>query len=103
MGKWYVISARGIFVENEAYNSTETYTWNEEEKRIDVDFRISDIHPDYQWVVVGIPSQRYLWVMARKPEIPDSKLEKILARIDSMGYSTRDMRKVPQRWQSKAK
>jgi apolipoprotein D and lipocalin family protein len=139
MGKWYVISARGIFVENEAYNSTETYVWNEKENRIDVDFRmrkgsfggvekaypqkawihdtetnahlkvqflwplkfdylVLDIDPDYQWVVVGVPSQRYLWVMARKPEIPDSKLEEILTRIDTMGYSTKDMRKVPQRW-----
>jgi len=139
MGKWYVISARGIFVENEAYNSTETYIWNEKEKHIDVDFRmrkgsfdgaekaypqkawihntesnahikiqffwpfkfdylILDIDPDYQWVVVGVPSQRYLWVMARKPEIPDSKLDEILARIDSIGYSTKNMRKVPQRW-----
>jgi apolipoprotein D and lipocalin family protein len=139
IGKWYVISARGIFVEKDAYNSTETYTWNEKENRIDVEFRmrkgsfdgvekaypqkawiyntesnshlkvqffwplkfdylILDIDPGYQWVVVGVPSQRYLWVMARKPEIPDSKLEEILARIDSMGYSTEDMRKVPQRW-----
>ena len=138
-GKWYVISARGIFVESKAYNSTETYTWNEKEKRIDVDFRmlkgsfdgeektypqkawihntetnahlkvqffwplkfdylILDIDPDYQWVAVGVPSQRYLWVMARKPDIPDSKYKEILARIDSMGYSTENMRKVPQRW-----
>jgi len=36
--------------------------------------------------------------MARKPDISDSKLEEILKRIDSMGYSTKDMRKVPQRW-----
>jgi hypothetical protein len=36
--------------------------------------------------------------MARKPEIPDVKLEEILTRIDSMGYSTNDMRRVPQRW-----
>ncbi|MBW2492383.1 MAG: lipocalin family protein [Deltaproteobacteria bacterium] len=139
MGKWYVISARGIFVENEAYNSTETYTWNEKEKSIDVDFRmrkggfdgvektypqkawlyntdtnahlkvqffwplkfdylILDIDSDYQWVAVGVPSQRYLWIMARTPKISDSKLEEILARIDSIGYSTKDMRKVPQRW-----
>ena len=40
MGRWYVISARGLFVEDEAYNSTETYTWNEKENRIDVDFRM---------------------------------------------------------------
>ena len=138
-GKWYVISARGIFVESKAYNSTETYTWNEKEKRIDVDFRmrkggfdgvekayaqkawihntetnahlkvqffwplkfdylVLDIDPDYHWVVVGVPSQKYLWVMARKPELPDSKLEEILSRIDSMGYSTKDLRKIPQRW-----
>ena len=139
LGKWYVISARGIFVEKEAYNATETYTWNEEKNRIDVDFRmrkgsfdgeekvypqkawvhntetnahlkvqffwplkfdylVLDIDPDYQWVAVGVPSQRYLWVMARKPEIPDVKLEEILTRIDSIGYSTNDMRRVPQRW-----
>ena len=128
MGKWYVILARGIFVEDEAYNSTETYTWNDKENRIDVDFSmrkgsfdgvektypqkawiyntdtnahlkvqffwplkfdylILDIDPGYQWVVVGVPS-----------EIPDSKLKEILSRIDSIGYSTRDMRKIPQRW-----
>jgi apolipoprotein D and lipocalin family protein len=139
MGKWYVISARGIFVENDAYNSTETYTWNEKEERIDVDFRMQkggfdgvektypqkawihntetnahlkvqffwplkfdylvlDIDPDYQWVAVGVPSQRYLWIMARKPKISDSQLEEILARIDSIGYSTKDMRNIPQRW-----
>ena len=139
MGMWYVISARGIFVENEAYNSTETYTWNEKEKLLDVDFRmrkgsfegvektypqkawiydtdtnahlkvqffwplrfdylILDIDPNYQWVAVGVPSQRYLRIMARKPKISDSKLEEILKSIDSMGYSTKDMRNVPQRW-----
>jgi apolipoprotein D and lipocalin family protein len=62
------------------------------------DYLILDIDPGYQWVVVGVPSQRYLWVMAREPEIPDSKLKEILSRIDSIGYSTRDMRKIPQRW-----
>ena len=62
------------------------------------DYLILDIDPDYQWVAVGVPSQRYLWVMARKPEIPDSLIDDILARIDSLGYSTKHMRKVPQRW-----
>jgi len=66
-------------------------------------YLVLDIDPDYQWVVVGVPSQKYLWVMARKPELPDSKLEEILTSIDSMGYSTKDMRKIPQRWESKAK
>ena len=50
------------------------------------DYLVLDIDSDYQWVAVGVPSQRYLWVMARQPEIPDSKLEEILSRMESMGY-----------------
>lgn len=38
MGQWYVISAIGTFVENNAYGASETYSWNEKDKRIDVDY-----------------------------------------------------------------
>lgn len=38
MGKWYVWSGRTTFLETGAHNAIEIYTWNEAEKRIDVDF-----------------------------------------------------------------
>lgn len=38
MGKWYVIANIPTFVEKGAYNAIETYTLNEKENRIDVDF-----------------------------------------------------------------
>lgn len=38
MGKWYVIANIPTFIEKNAHNATETYTWNEKEERIDVDF-----------------------------------------------------------------
>jgi apolipoprotein D and lipocalin family protein len=38
MGTWFVISNIPTFIEKNAYNAIEKYTWNEKEDRIDVDF-----------------------------------------------------------------
>ena len=38
MGNWYVIANIPTFIEKDAHNAVETYTWNEEKKRIDVRF-----------------------------------------------------------------
>lgn len=38
MGTWYVWAGRTTFFERGAYSATEKYSWNEKEKRIDVDF-----------------------------------------------------------------
>lgn len=38
MGAWYVWAGRTTFLEKGAHNPVEKYTWNEEEKRIDVNF-----------------------------------------------------------------
>jgi len=41
LGKWYVWAGHLTFLEKGAYNATETYTWNEKKKFIDVDFRMN--------------------------------------------------------------
>lgn len=38
MGKWYVIANIPTFIEKDAHNAIETYSWNEKEDRIDVLF-----------------------------------------------------------------
>lgn len=38
MGTWFVISNIPTFIEKNAHNAIEKYTWNEKEDRIDVDF-----------------------------------------------------------------
>lgn len=40
MGQWYVIANIPTFIEKDAYNAVETYTWNEKENRIDVLFEL---------------------------------------------------------------
>ncbi len=41
MGKWYVIANIPTFLEKGAHNAVETYTWNANKSRIDIDFRFS--------------------------------------------------------------
>ncbi len=38
MGSWYVLAGRFTFLEVDVHNGRETYTWNEEKQRIDIDF-----------------------------------------------------------------
>jgi apolipoprotein D and lipocalin family protein len=39
MGRWYVIASIPTSFEEGAFNAIETYTWNEKEDRVDIDFR----------------------------------------------------------------
>ncbi len=54
--------------------------------------------PDYEWTAIGVPDQKYLWIMARSPVLPAGGLEKILAELKEKGYSVGDLVVVPQRW-----
>ena len=138
MGSWYVIAGRFTFLEEGQHNSIETYTWNEKDQRIDIDFRFNKDHfdgklksipqkgfiyntqtnahwkvqpfwplkldylvllcdPDYQWTVIGVPSQKYVWIMAREKHIPEETLQKIIQKIKEIPYDTKDIVRVPQR------
>jgi apolipoprotein D and lipocalin family protein len=66
-------------------------------KVISVQYLIIDLDPDYQWVVVGHPSRRYGWIMARTKTLPAGLYTKILQRIGEQGYDTSKFAKVPQK------
>jgi apolipoprotein D and lipocalin family protein len=64
----------------------------------DLDYLIIDLDTDYQWTVVGVPNQKYLWVMSRKPEMDDALLSKILTEVKNKGYDISEVNRVPQKW-----
>lgn len=43
---------------------------------------------DYQWAVVSGPSRKYLWILARKPQLDDSTRETILLQMTNKGFAT---------------
>jgi apolipoprotein D and lipocalin family protein len=50
------------------------------------DYWIIELAPDYAWVVIGEPQRRYLWVLARSPNLPPETLAGIIGRLPTHGY-----------------
>jgi apolipoprotein D and lipocalin family protein len=66
-------------------------------KFISVKYMILDLDADYQWVLVGHPSRRYGWIMARAKTLDESIYQRILRNASAQGYDPARFVKVPQR------
>ncbi len=64
---------------------------------ISVQYFILDLDPAYQWVMVGHPSRRYGWIMARSKALDESLYQGILRRTAGQGYDPGRFKTVPQR------
>ena len=61
------------------------------------EYRIIYLADDYSQTVIGRSKRDYVWIMARKPSIPDKDYEQILRFLTDQGYKLDDLRKVPHR------
>jgi apolipoprotein D and lipocalin family protein len=50
------------------------------------DYWIIDLDPDYRWAVVGHPSRKFLWILARETTIDKTVLDGIMRRLEGQGY-----------------
>jgi apolipoprotein D and lipocalin family protein len=64
---------------------------------ISAKYVIVDLDPGYRWAVVGHPSRRYGWILARRPALPPRTYGQILERLKAQGYDPADFVKVPQK------
>jgi apolipoprotein D and lipocalin family protein len=55
---------------------------------VKVDYWIIELAEDYSYVVVGHPKHKFLFIMARKPELPEDLLQEIIERCQAKGYDT---------------
>jgi apolipoprotein D and lipocalin family protein len=60
------------------------------------DYLVIALDPDYKWTAIGVPSEKYLWVMTRAQQISKNELEIILKEIEAVGYPTDNLTIVPQ-------
>jgi apolipoprotein D and lipocalin family protein len=63
---------------------------------VKVAYLVLDLDPNYQWTVVGHPSRKYGWIMARGTTMPDATYQGILERLKQHGYDPAKFVKVPQ-------
>ena len=57
---------------------------------------VAYLKEDYSQVIVARDARDYMWVMARTPTISEADYDALLARVKALGYSTDNIRKVPQ-------
>ncbi len=50
------------------------------------DYWVIALAPDYSWAAVGGPDRKYLWILARQPELDGAIYGAILEQIRAQGY-----------------
>ena len=61
------------------------------------DYFIFEIDDNYQYAVIGSSSDKYLWILSRTPQLPQSTINDLLVKIKNRGYDTSKLYFVPQK------
>lgn len=61
-----------------------------------MEYTISYVDDDYETTIVARSKRDWVWIMARTPMITEEKYTDLLNRVELLGYSLENIRKVPQ-------
>ena len=51
------------------------------------------LNQDYQTVVIGEPSRKYLWILARTPELPDDQYQALVQLAENKGFPVDELQR----------
>lgn len=52
------------------------------------DYRVMMLDADYQYALIGSGSDDYLWILSRKPSLPDTVKHQVIKEAQRRGYDT---------------
>jgi apolipoprotein D and lipocalin family protein len=52
------------------------------------DYWIIALDPDYQWSLIGAPDRDYLWILARKPTLEATQVQRLLEKAKALNFDT---------------
>ena len=61
------------------------------------DYFVMELEENYQWAVIGSDSDKYLWILSRKPQLDDATYQMLLEKIKNRGYHLDKLIKVEQK------
>jgi apolipoprotein D and lipocalin family protein len=61
------------------------------------DYWIIDLAPDYSYAVVGHPTRKYGWILARTPDLPEHVLKNIISKMEKQGYDFKEFKMTDQK------
>jgi apolipoprotein D and lipocalin family protein len=62
---------------------------------IKADYLILAVADDYSWTAIGVPNQKYLWIMARTTTNQDDTIKTALKAVELKNYRTDEIVRVP--------
>ena len=65
---------------------------------IQAEYLITYVNEDYSITIVSRSKRDYVWIMAREPEIPETKYRELVNIVREQGYDISELRRVPQQW-----
>ena len=61
------------------------------------DYNILALDDNYEWALIGSKSPKYLWILSRTPQLPQSVMDDILTLARQRGYDTSELIMVKQK------
>lgn len=61
------------------------------------DYFVLELDDNYQWVIIGSSSDKYLWILNRSPQIDETLYKNLLDKIERRGYDVTKLIKVEQK------
>ena len=59
------------------------------------EYRIIYLFDDYEQTIIGRTKRDYVWIMARRPSIPEEDYKRLVAFLEEQGYGPEKIRRVP--------
>lgn len=59
-------------------------------------YLITYLADDYGTTIIGVPSRKYAWIMARTKTLPDAEYKALVKELEHQGHDISKLRKVPQ-------
>lgn len=63
------------------------------------EYVVAYVDEDYTQTIIARSARDYVWIMARKPQIPAADYAALVERVRKLGYDTSRLERVPQQWQ----
>jgi apolipoprotein D and lipocalin family protein len=61
-------------------------------------YLIAHVDEGYEATVVGVPDRSHVWLMARRPDLPEEAYRGLVEVAERLGYDPRRIRRVPHQW-----
>jgi len=61
------------------------------------DYFVLEVDREYQWALIGSSSDKYLWILSRKPQMEEELYNELLEKLQKRGYDVSKLIKVEQK------